>query len=76
MHYFDSDMLVASSQIQNVYVPYKYQGNGVKVTLEVKKLFLRELVNSIGAVIGLRGNRFSKHGWLCNVTTKGDYRYR
>ena len=82
LYYFNSDRLVAGSKIKDVYVSGKKynlaesnmkhvdSNNGVHVALEVRKLIVRELVNSVGYLAGCRAPRFRGCGWLHHVTTR------
>ena len=73
LHYFNSDRLVAQCRLRSVYQPAGQRGNGIKMALGVRKLIIDELINSVGSVIGCRGERFRRHGWLNNVTTRGSW---
>ena len=70
MYYFDSDRLVAQCGIRR---PYLLQGQGIHVTLDVRKLVTRELANSVGFLAGSRAARFQRCGWLRHVTTRSSW---
>lgn len=72
LYFFNSDGLVAQSNIRRVY-PNHPNNNGIHVTLDVKKLVTRELVNSVGFIAGSRGARFQSCGWLCHVTNRSSW---
>lgn len=85
MYYFDSHNLVSRSNIRNVYASGARTdlaesdmrttegNNGVHVTLEVRRLVVRELVNSVGYLAGCRTIRFRSCEWLHNVTTRSSW---
>ena len=70
LFFFNSDGLVAQSDIKRIYHP---NSNGIHVSLDVKKLITRELVNSVGFIAGSRGARFQRCGWLRHVTTRSSW---
>ena len=71
--YFDSDNLVKEAKVSQVYVPVSKGGNNTHITLEVKKLIVRELVSCVGMLAGCHGDRFRNCRWLRNVTTRGSW---
>ena len=71
LYYFDSDKLVEKSSFRQVYIPRSEGGNDIHISTEVRKLIVRELVNSVGMLAGCRGDGFRRCRWLRNVTTRG-----
>lgn len=85
MYYFDSHGLASRCSIRNFYVSGKRtdltesdmrnveNNNGIHITLDVRKLVVRELVNSVGYLSGCRTARFRSCGWLRHVTTRSSW---
>ena len=69
IYYFDSDRLVAQCGIKRIYS----DSNGIHVSLDVRKLVARELVNSVGWINGSRAPRFQSCGWLRNMTARSSW---
>ena len=87
--FFDSDQLVAKSGLTNSQIYARnsrtfdlsdsrsmHDGktdNGIHVSLQIRKMVTRELVNAVGSISGCRGDRFRSCEWLRCVTTRGPW---
>jgi hypothetical protein len=54
---------------------YETEGNGVHLSLTVRKLVSRELMSALGALCGARGARFRPSEWLHNVASRRQPRW-
>ena len=72
LYFFDSHALIKASysnaKPDSVWEPGRY-GNGIHLTLAVRRLVTRELVNAVGMLAGSGGTRFRDCMWLHNVAT-------
>jgi len=70
LYYFDSHGLISRefrrSRRDDV---YEIGGNGIHLSLAVRKLVSRELMSALGALCGARGDRFRPSEWLHNAAS-------
>ena len=68
LHFFDSHNILKHSGIHRVWVP---QGNGIHITLDARRLVIRELVGCVGMLADSRITKTSSYS-----TPHGPYRRR
>ena len=58
LYLFNSHIILKHSGIQRVWVP---RGNGIHITLDARKLVIRELVNCVGSIARSRVTKTSRN---------------
>ena len=74
LYFFDSDRFAEKKFSENKYIRSFFatdrSNNGIHISLDMRKIIVSELVNSIGYLSGVRAAKFGKAQWLYNVTTR------
>ena len=72
LYFFNSHGLLKASS-SNVGRGWEPQGNGLHISLDARKLIIRELINCIGKLSGASASRFKSSRWLI-MGTRAPYR--
>ena len=70
LYFFNSHGLLKASSVGRVWNP---QGNGLHISLDARKLIIREMINCIGKLSGASAPRFKSSRWLI-TGTRAPYR--
>ena len=78
LFYFDSDGMIKRefrNATRDTVWETGVRGNGIHLSLTVRRLVMRELMSALGALCGARGTRFRPSEWLHNVASRRQSRW-
>ncbi len=77
LSFFDSDRFAEKKFNENKHIRSFFatdrSNNGIHISLDMRKIIVSELVNSVGYLSGIRAAKFGKAQWLYNVTTRSSW---